>query len=118
MFRVQTPELYAQLQKVFAGAALARSRTAPPSTLLDAPLSDFANPTVLSTLTGTAFLEELAGDPSSPASTATGMPPLHSQSQVYTQVKFPNTDKSSPFCMLTTTQNTYSSLSLRYWSKL
>ena len=65
-----------------AGAALARSRTAPPSTLHDIANPDFANPTMLSTLVSTAYIEELGGDPSSPASTATGLPGLPSQSQV------------------------------------
>lgn len=68
-----------------AGAALARSRTAPPSTLLDMSNPDFANPTMLSTLASTAYIEELGGDPSSPASTATGIPGFLPNSQVQFQ---------------------------------
>ena len=37
-----------------------------------------ASPTFLSTLAGTAYLDELGGDPSSPASTATGIPGMPS----------------------------------------
>lgn len=69
-----------------AGAALSRSRTAPPSTLLRLAESDAASPTFLSTLAGTAYLEDLSGDPSSPASTATGIPGVPGQGQGQGQV--------------------------------
>lgn len=54
-----------------AGAALSRSQTAPPVTLLDPPHPNPVTPTILSTLASTASAEEAGNDPSSPASATT-----------------------------------------------
>ena len=59
-----------RLEVFDAGAALSRAQTAPPVALLDPTLP--LSPTVLSTLTSTAYADGAGNDPNSPASATTG----------------------------------------------